>query len=267
MIIWQVDFYKSSHSDLWQLLLCDPLGNLVYENLCPQSAANVDWLVTQLRSLGKTPARLQIFRPQSAGLLTLAAEKLAWPVELTRHVRALKSLLQERGISLALDRPPPQALPDHLLGQEWRFARISAGDLSQFWSDRPLPIRSIPDAFHPLALGLASTTPIPGIVLDGGRKSMVLARWIEAHHPVSIAHLPAETDLSGGLILESGLVDRTILATYEDPEVRRAASDYEKRLQTSLGLHFFLIQPDNSGHTFTAFWLLRQEEQSDPGAH
>ncbi|MFM6062762.1 MAG: Tab2/Atab2 family RNA-binding protein, partial [Microcystis panniformis] len=44
MTIWQADFYKSSSSSpletVWQLLISDSLGHLIYENSCPQSQAN-----------------------------------------------------------------------------------------------------------------------------------------------------------------------------------------------------------------------------------
>ncbi|MGB3692248.1 MAG: Tab2 family RNA-binding protein, partial [Spirulinaceae cyanobacterium] len=61
---------------------------------------------------------------------------------------------------------------------------------------------------------------------------------------------------SGGLILAGGLVDRWIVATFEDEEVARAAKAYEERKQASQGLHFLLIQPDDSGMTTSGFWLL-----------
>jgi hypothetical protein len=266
MIIWQADFYKSPNEGNWRLSLCDRLGNPVHEGECPRAAAGADWLVEQFRAIGTSPDVLQVFRPQSAGLLTLAAEKVGWRVRLTRHTDALKRFLRSRGISIALDRPPPLSIPEHLLGREWRFARIPAGDLIEFWSDRPLPIRSIPEDFHPLTLKIASTTPIPGIVIDGGRKSMLLARWIEEQNPVSIGHVPTEVGRSGGLVLESGLVDRWILATYEDAEVSGTADLYGERLRAASGLHFLLIQPDDTGRTFTGFWLLRQEEQPETGS-
>jgi hypothetical protein len=76
-------------------------------------------------------------------------------------------------------------------------------------------------------------------------------------HPVALNYVAGAPD---GLILEAGLVDRWIIATFEDPEVRTAATEYEQRKQDSQGLHFFLVQPDDSGMTYTGFWLLRNEE-------
>jgi hypothetical protein len=268
MIIWQADFYKASLpspalGSIWQLIVCDQLGNLVYENHCSQSSVHADWLTEHLQRAGSSPDLIQVFRPQCANLFRLAGENLGWPVVLTRHVSALKRLLQTRHISIALDKPPPQALPETLWGMEWRFAGFQAGDLMEFFNDRPIPIHSIPSAFSPLSLGLAETTSIPGVVIDGGRKSLSLARWLAESVPVSIEHIPTEVDRSGGLVLESGLIDRWILLTYEDTEVARAARLYRERQRDSQGLHFLLIQPDDSGRTFTGFWLLRQEEETD----
>ncbi|MER3590014.1 MAG: hypothetical protein C4322_21265, partial [Mastigocladus sp. ERB_26_1] len=56
------------------------------------------------------------------------------------------------------------------------------------------------------------------------------------------------------------LVDRWILVTFTDPEVAAAGRVYEQRKQESCGLHFLLVQPDDSGMTFSGFWLLRAED-------
>ncbi|MEO1376977.1 MAG: Tab2 family RNA-binding protein, partial [Cyanobacteria bacterium J06635_10] len=61
-----------------------------------------------------------------------------------------------------------------------------------------------------------------------------------------------------GLVLEAGLVDRWIVATFEDEEVAEAAKVYQQRKQQSQGLHFLLVQPDDSGMTYTGFWLLQE---------
>jgi RNA-binding protein Tab2/Atab2 len=63
-----------------------------------------------------------------------------------------------------------------------------------------------------------------------------------------------------GLVLEAGLVDRWIVATFEDAEVTTAARLYQQRQQLSHGLHFLLVQPDDSGMTYSGFWLLQAED-------
>ncbi|NER29619.1 MAG: DUF1092 family protein, partial [Symploca sp. SIO1C4] len=62
---------------------------------------------------------------------------------------------------------------------------------------------------------------------------------------------------SDGLILDAGLVDRWVVATFDDREVAAAALVYQQRQQLSKGLHFLLVQPDDSGMTYSGFWLLQ----------
>jgi hypothetical protein len=49
------------------------------------------------------------------------------------------------------------------------------------------------------------------------------------------------------------------VATFEDREVAAAAANYEQRKQLSQGLHFLLVQPDESGMTYSGFWLLCED--------
>ena len=76
-------------------------------------------------------------------------------------------------------------MPEHLLGEQWRFASLKAGDVDEF-RNRRIPILKTPDFLLPLNLGLASTLPIPGIVIYGGRQSMRLARWLQESEPVAL---------------------------------------------------------------------------------
>jgi hypothetical protein len=105
-----------------------------------------------------------------------------------------------------------------------------------------------------LALGLASATAIPGVIIDGGQRSLALAQWLASQSPVTLTAIAGEPD---GLILEAGLCDRWILATYEDPQVKMAAKTFMQRQQAAKGLHFLLVRPDDSGMTYTGLWLLR----------
>ncbi len=151
-------------------------------------------------------------------------------------------------------RNPPQPLPENLWGERWRFASLSAIELSEAFAGRLIPVIEMPDNLTPIKLGLASSVAVPGVVIDGGRRSLQLARWLQAARPVSLMAIAGAPD---GLILEAGEVDRWIVATFDDPEVRSAAQLYEQRKQTSKGLHFLLVQPDDSGMTYTGVWLLK----------
>jgi hypothetical protein len=152
-------------------------------------------------------------------------------------------------------RTPPQPLPENLWGDSWRFAAVNAGDLADGFARRTIPILVMPEERLPLQLGLASTLSVPGVVIEGGRRSMQIARWFQSVDPVSLNSIAGAPD---GLILEAGEVNRWIVATFEDPDVRSAAQLYEQRKQAAQGLHFLLVEPDDSGMTYTGFWLLQQ---------
>jgi hypothetical protein len=273
MTTWQIDFYRRPFKDqteqqLWELLICNSTGQFIYQALCPQSQANANWLVSQLQTAanGNLPQIIQVFRPQSLSLIEVAGQQLGIKVEATRRTDALKKLLQEKAQQysqdgdaynpLALDKPPPIPLPDNLWGEKWQFATLPAGDIEAAFAERPIPILKMPAAFLPINLGLASTVAVPGVIIYGGRQSMRLARWLQDADPVSLNYIMGDP---AGLILEAGLIDRWVVATFEDQDVKVAAQMYQNRQQQSSGLHFLLVQPDDSGMTYSGFWLLQKE--------
>jgi hypothetical protein len=277
MRTWQADFYRRPLRDatgqvLWELLVCDSTRTFEYEGLCSQSTANSSWLAEQFQLAAgqQLPDVIQVFRPQSLSLIAAAGQKLGIPVEASRHTLALKQWLQERSQfyrnqenytgepynPLALDKPPPTPLPENLWGEQWRFATLPASEVEEAFRERPIPILEMPDFLLPLNLGLASTVAVPGVVIDGGRRSLRLARWLQEAQPVALNYVPGELS---GLVLEASLVDRWIVATFADPEALAAAKAYEQRKQQSRGLHFLLVQPDDSGMTYSGFWLLRED--------
>ncbi|MDB9313596.1 Tab2/Atab2 family RNA-binding protein [Spirulina sp. CS-785/01] len=260
--ILQADLTKlpSRNSQIdWLLLVCDGEGNVVVDETCPQSNVNSDWVFSQLKTLQPLPQAIQVFRPQAVGLLQRAADELGVSLETTRRTLALKSILQQRGVNIDLEQAPPQPLPENLWGDQWRFVSLSAGDVFEAFSGRPIPIQEMPASLNPLNFGIASNTPIPGILIYGGRQSMQLARWLWEVKPYGVTYIPTETGKSGGLVLESGLRDRWILATFEDEAVAKAAETYQQRFLASQGLHFLVIEPDESGMTTTAVWLLKRD--------
>jgi RNA-binding protein Tab2/Atab2 len=240
--------------------------------LCSQVDASASWLTQQLRQwldqVKTPPTGLQVFRPQSLSLLETACQPLGLTVEATRRVPRLKQILRERADHyrtlpnytgqaydpVKLDQPPPLPLPEHLWGEQWRFAAIAAGDLEPAFTGRPIPIRSMPKPLLPISLQLPSTLPIPGVVIDGGRQSMRLAQWLQQADPVALQSISGEPD---GLILETGLVDRWVIATFQDEAAIAAAQTFRQRQHDAQGLHFLLVQPDDSGMTYSGFWLLR----------
>ncbi|MEO1432675.1 MAG: Tab2/Atab2 family RNA-binding protein [Cyanobacteria bacterium J06633_8] len=262
MIFWQVDFYRRSQPDksgqvLWELSICDSTLEFKYEATCPQSQANSSWVTSQIQQAASDnlPDVIQVFRPQSLSLIEQAGNILGIKVEATRRTLALKTWLKQKQQFTALDKPPPVPLSENIWGDKWSFATLRAGDIGDFFSERPIPILETPDFLLPINMGLASTVPVPGVVIYGGRKSMLLARWLKENRPVALNYIAGAPD---GLVLEAGLVDRWIVATFEDEEVSQAAALYQQRKQQSQGLHFLLVQPDDSGMTYTGFWLLQE---------
>lgn len=283
MTVWQADFYRrplqdSTGKPLWELVVCDANRSFTTVAFCPQPEANSMWLAKQLQQVmgdrASSPThqfsqQIHIFRPQIVSLFNAACESLGIEVIPTRHTAALKQLLQERTVyyrtletytgqpyePVKLEQPAPVPLPENLWGERWRFAAIAASEVVPAFANRPIPIRDMPEFLWPMNLKLPSTTPIPGVVIDGGRQSMRLARWLQQINPAFLTYTPGDPN---GLILEAGLVDRWVVATFEDTEVTSAAKTFRERQQASEGLHFLLVQPDDSGVTYSGFWLLQR---------
>ncbi|MEM8827779.1 MAG: Tab2/Atab2 family RNA-binding protein [Cyanobacteria bacterium P01_G01_bin.19] len=279
MTIWQADFYYLPSSlgeqKLWELTICEQIDTSeskrqykVYSVQCYGNQANSHWLAEQIQNISKSklPDKIQVFRPQSLGLISNACQQLNITVEATRNTEVLKTVLvqkyEERYPNynpIKLEKPVPQALPENLWGDEWQIANIKAGQIVDLFRDRPLPICRLPESLYPLNLGVASDVSVPGVVVYGGRKSMQIARWIERENPVFLNYIPTEVGRSGGFVLETGLVDRWIFNTFESEQAAEIAKNYEQKKQAAKGLHFILIQPDDSNMTYTAFWLLKQD--------
>ncbi|NJL45317.1 MAG: DUF1092 family protein [Leptolyngbyaceae cyanobacterium SM2_3_12] len=278
MLIWQADLHRppltsAAGEPLWELLICDQEFTFSYGATCPQAGVNGAWVTEQVKRAmaraGPPPDQILVFRPQALSLLQLGCEPLGLEVRPTRHVNTLYQWLQQRGRwyptlehytgvpynPLQLDQPPPLPLPEALWGNEWRFAALNAGEFEQTLPYEPIPIRHLPPHWMPLQLGLASNTPLPGVVIDAGRQAMPLCQWLQANQPAWLTYMPGDPD---GLILDAGLVDRWVMTTFSDPAVASAGKLFQQRQQASQGLHFLLIRPDDSGLTYTGLWLLRR---------
>jgi hypothetical protein len=141
---------------------------------------------------------------------------------------------------------PPLPMPEDLWGDRWQFASLPSSDLWDSLSGRMTPIQHLPEALNPIRLGLASDLFIP---------SMVIARWLQSVQPKTLTY-QANPGMPSGLIMQAGECDRYILATFEDPEVHQAGETFQQRQGLTQGLHFLLIQPDDSGMTHSGVWLL-----------
>ncbi|MCM1981337.1 Tab2 family RNA-binding protein [Lyngbya confervoides] len=157
---------------------------------------------------------------------------------------------------MSLIPPPPQPLPESLWGDIWRFVAVSADELEAGLLTKPIPVCGADPALFPSSLALPQRTPIPGVLIEAGRRSLKLSRWIEAQVPTHLASVLADLQ---GLLLHTHSQQRWILMTYQDAEMSAAARQFEQRKVQSRGLHFLLIQPDDSGVTYSGLWLLRDQ--------
>jgi hypothetical protein len=193
MTIWQADISSRPEQNeqgetLWKLVLCAADGGWYHMAICPQQQVNSEWIVAQIQLAAedKLPESIQVFRPQSLGLVKTAGAKLGIEVVATRRTVALKKLLQQQAQSygkssyqpLSIESPPPLPIPDYLVGDKWQFVTLTAGQLVADFADRPIPIVSMPDYLLPPHWGLGANVAIPGVIIYGGRQSMRLARWI-----------------------------------------------------------------------------------------
>lgn len=273
---WQLDFYRRPLQDpdakpLWELLICTPDMSFTYAEFCPQSNVSAPWLRQQLNiaksRTGSWPTHIEIFRPQTVSLTDVACRELPITVVPTRTTPTLKQWLQQRAAwypslatytgeayaPTAVERPAPTPIADYLMGEQWQFAAIDSTSLTRL-TQEPIPITALPKALTPITLGLPSTLPIPGVIIDGGRQSMPLAQWLQSVNPVMLQYIPGPPD---GLLLEAGLTERWIMATFQDEEVSTAARTFTERKIAAKGLHFLLVRPDDSGMTYTGLWLLQ----------
>jgi hypothetical protein len=276
-MIWQADISSRPRQNdrgetLWELVICAADGDWFHTAICPQQQVNAEWIANQieLAATDKLPTSIQVFRPQSLGLMQTAGAKLGIEVVATRRTIALKKLLQQQAQSYArldyrpleIESPPPLPIPDRLVGEKWQFVTLTAGQLVADFHDRPIPIVSMPDYLLPPHWGLGANVGIPGAIIYGGRRSMQLARWIAETEPVSLNYLG---DDPGGLVLDAGLADRWVMLTFNDAQVSQAARLYEARKRLVHGLHFLLVTPDESGITDSGIWLLQGNISSMQG--
>jgi RNA-binding protein Tab2/Atab2 len=149
--------------------------------------------------------------------------------------------------------PVPQPMPEHLWGERWQFVRLTAEDLEFRLLERSIPLRQVSPSARPSEQAIVPNALIPGVVIEAGKQAMQLARWVAAQQPVSLKAVNREL---GALMLDTEH-DRWIMATYQDKAVTEAAVNFEALKPKSNGIHFLLIQPDDTGITHSGLWILR----------
>ncbi len=155
--------------------------------------------------------------------------------------------------------PAPQPLPESLWGETWRFVSLPAANLKDMFGDRPIPYAELPESRWPTNLGLASSLPIPGVLIYGGRHARYFCDWLAPLAPIHLTYTETDAGQSGGMMLQTQTGERWIIATFTDAAIAEAGLTFEQRKQKAQGLHFLLVQPDDSGLTTTGVWLLQQK--------
>jgi hypothetical protein len=275
MTVWQLDLHRPPLIDaqgepLWEFLACAADLGFYYEAQTPQGQVTADWVTTQLQAAidqaDCRPTQVQVFRPQALSLLTLAAERLGLPTTPTRRTPALHRWLRQKATAyptpgpvgqpydpLHVESPPPLPLAENLWGDRWGFVTLAAGEFERTFPHEPIPILHMPPETQPSQMGLSSTTPLPGIMIEGGRQAMALAQWVQSVNPATLRYVAGDPD---GLILGAGLCDHWVMTTFAEATMAKAGQRFEQHKVASQGLHFLLVCPDDSGMTYTGLWLL-----------
>jgi RNA-binding protein Tab2/Atab2 len=147
----------------------------------------------------------------------------------------------------------PQPMPEDLWGDRWQFVRLTAEDLEFRLLERSIPIREVSPSARPSEQAISPDALIPGVMIEAGKQSMRLARWVATQQPLSLEAVNREL----GALMLSTQSDRWIMATYQDEAVKEASENFEALKLTSSGIHFLLIQPDDTGITHSGLWILR----------
>ena len=274
-LTWQVDFYRCPLADesgqtLWALVACSADRSVEKVAFCPQNMANSQWIRDRLQEWFRqysVPETIQIFRPQSLATITQACERLGIPVESSRRTSALKQRLQiqaqlypqlegyrqEPYNPISIESAPPKAMPEEFQGDRWQFASLSRSDLLAL-TERVIPVKDC--SLLANLISIAPDASIPGAIFYADRRSLRLAQWLQTAKPVSLNFVSGDPH---GVVLEAGLSDRWVIATFTDPTVLDAASKFEHRKTATNGTHFLLIMPDDSGTTTSGLWILVDE--------
>ncbi|BAC92228.1 Tab2 family RNA-binding protein [Gloeobacter violaceus] len=268
MELWELDFYRcplvgADGQVRWELLVCTAEGGLLRAQFCPADAANVVWLEAQLAELvasrGGPPLQMRAFRTAAFNLAGPACRRLGIPLRHSRRAIAVQRRRAEREESLYPQMPDyrplppgvpqqkavPAPIPDARLPDRWGFSALPGAELGQ--------LRQLPIAYLEVPLLAGIDAPVPGVFLFS-RRDRDLASWLAAREPVSLQYTRAEID---GLILEAGLDERWILATFDDPGMRERGRQFAERLAGSRGLHFLAVQPAEGSPQIAGFWLLQ----------
>ncbi|MBD2104162.1 Tab2/Atab2 family RNA-binding protein [Leptolyngbya sp. FACHB-261] len=273
MSIWELDFYSRPILDdngkkVWELLVCTPDRSLEYAQHCPAGQVNAAWLKAQLSELLSTasdpPQRIRYFRKGMASIISRACTDLGLPLVPSRRTFALSHWIQERerevypqhpnyqlpGLPpVAMDQAKPQSLPDALLGQQWAYVTLRAGDLEEWPTD-------FGEQFDLSPLGLDPDTIVPGIAIFSPR-AMALAAWMSGLEPAFVAFDGGQRP---GWVLETGTDERWLLSAVRDEGGLGEGKAFEEAKKRAQNVHFIAVQVNPNQEQLAGFWLLQETD-------
>jgi len=280
-IIWELDFYSrplvdENNKKTWEVLLCesptqiqqDPNSLFRYAQFCPNQQVNSQWLkeaiAQAISQAPEPPQRIRFFRYAMGNMITKACDELGISAQPSRRTYTLKTWLEQRlqdfypqqpgfqasaaGGVMQFQPQTAQALPDALLGQQWAFVNLAAGEFQDMaaWEI---------DFGEAFPLGeMAIDTQIPGILIFSPR-AKALAGWMSG---LDIGFLKFVEKPKAQLLLETGATESWILAGINDPKTIKELQAFENAKQKAGMVHFLGVQSSPEAQSFTGFWLLKE---------
>jgi RNA-binding protein Tab2/Atab2 len=150
-------------------------------------------------------------------------------------------------------RVEPQPMPENLWGDSWQFIQLPAEEVEYRLLISPIPLRNVAPNALPSEQMIAPTDLIPGVVIEAGKQSIRLARWVQKQQPLSLRVLKRDR----GVLTLNTDSHCWIMPTYSDKTVREAFKNFEALKLRSSGIHFLLIQPDFINMNYSGLWILR----------
>jgi hypothetical protein len=282
-IIWELDFYSrpvvdAQQKKLWEVLICEspldirtrPDSLFRYSRFCASNEVNSVLLRTSLEEAiaqaPKPPDKIRFFRRQMANMITRGCDEAGMPAYTSRRTIALHHWIQQRmqeeyptypnyqpgasNLSVNLQNPAPQPLPDALIGQQWAFVTLEASAFTDF------PEWEI-DFGEAFPLAIAEVTPemrIPGIIIFSPR-ALPLAGWMSG---LDLAFVKLNQNSIAQLVLETGASDSWVLANLNTSSLQAEAQNFEQAKQQAQQVHFIAVQSTPQSEAFAGFWLLQE---------
>ncbi len=279
--IWELDFYSRPILDengkkVWEILICESPTTIDAEieplfrfaEYCPSTEINSARLMQAIQAAiaqaGTAPSRIRFFRQAMKNMITKACGDMGIPAVLSQRTYALNQWMQQRlaeeypkhpgfqpgsNPSVSFAALAAQALPDALRGQRWAFVSLEASafqDMNDWAID-------FGEAF-PLALaGISADTMVPGLVIFSQR-ALPMAGWMSG---LELGCLKMDTE-APRLLLETGIGDRWVLASLNNPQLLSEAQQFETSKQQAHGVHFLAVQANPETEAFAGFWLLQE---------